>query len=98
MRVILLLEYYSVFVSTCSVAFLALTSHPDENTLGRHPRTRSEAKSIVKQGVVAATAALRLVVDEILPDSTLKYVPIRTYHRVVNCAVAMWKVSLIKED
>jgi len=52
-------------------------------------------EAYVKEVVLAARAIGLAVIDELLPDNKLKFMPVRTYGRILSSAVALWKVTII---
>lgn len=100
MRSILSIEYSYVRVYVNSVALQAVVEHRDRNADPEHAMPVStmlnpyeDNKEYFMQVVTAAREILQTVVDDLLPNDSLKHVPIRTYSRIVAGAMFCLKVN-----
>ncbi|KAI5307369.1 proline dehydrogenase [Ascosphaera pollenicola] len=105
MRSILSIEYSYVRVYVNSVALQAVVEHRDRNADPDHAMPVStmlnpyeDNKEYFMQVVTAAREILQTVVDELLPNDSLKHVPIRTYSRIVAGAMFCLKSVALSAD
>lgn len=103
MRAVLLIEFGYIQVCSNSIAIQALTERYERIAKEVRPDAQAasllsvyrENESYIKEVAVAAKKVLLVVVDELFLDDHLKYIPNRTYYRILTCAVAIWKTFAV---
>ena len=100
MRAVLTIEYNSIRVNANSVALMALSKRLERRSLAAQGTdTQAKRSEIYRDNelftndqVAAACTVLNVIVDELVPDESVKFIPVRTFHRVLGSVLALWKV------
>ncbi|RQM04676.1 hypothetical protein DH86_00003920 [Scytalidium sp. 3C] len=65
----------------------------DADTRASMWKVHKDNEIYIKEVIIAMKTTLQVVVDEIIPHGNLMHLPVRTYYRILNCAVTIWKVD-----
>lgn len=99
MRSLLAIEYGYVRVYIYSVALQAIIERRARDTDTHNmespivPNQDDADDEYLKQITAAARSVLRTIVYDIFPGDNLKYIPVRTYSRILAGSLCLLKVS-----
>lgn len=99
MRAILAIEYGYVRLSANIIALQALAEKCEQIAKCANVDVQAailtayhDNEKNVNEVIHAAQSVLVVALDELLPENNLKFMPVRVYCRILNSAVALWKV------
>lgn len=100
MRALLIIEYCHVRVTANSIALHALAELHDKSVRGPQHDAGAPLLELFKHNepfiaelTIAAKSTLLVIVEDLFPDEHVKYIPVRTYCRVLTASVMLWKVG-----
>lgn len=99
-RSILSIEYAYVRLCIYSVALQAVINRryydgARDEAQGAAPNiSQQEEEEHLTQTVRAAQKILRIVLDELIPDNYLRFIPVRSFSRILGAALFLLKVCI----